>query len=48
MESIKFTREALEVALQGTTGGEEWQEYVEDLLRAHNEYIKDNFKGVSA
>ena len=48
MESIKFTREALELALQGTTGGEEWQEYVEDLLRAHKAYIMDNYKGVSA
>ena len=45
MESITFTREALEVALKGTTSGEAWQAYVEDLLKAHKDYVLDNYKG---
>ena len=40
-----FTREALEAELQGTTGGEEWEDYCRELYEAHISYIKDNYKG---
>lgn len=45
MESITFTRETLEADLQGSTSGEAWERYCQELIKAHDNYVHDHFRG---